>query len=157
METVPSFNLRVLLGRMPWSHNSRVSMILQGATVAHNGMSVPVLRPTEQVPTYRPGPYVDCALRRRDSQLLRDQINRSRAISEIKFFRSSSRTAVNFSPIPYPLACLTVASARIVPSCTRKCRFVLAPIFLGCSVSMKTPPTLRSRTRATSSRPSHRQ
>jgi hypothetical protein len=54
-------------------------------------------------------------------------------------------------------ACLTVASARICPSCTRKCRFAITPASLGFRVSMNTPPTLKSCTRATSSRPSHRQ
>jgi hypothetical protein len=83
---------------------------------------------------------------------------RSLDISAIKFARSSSRTAVNFNPMPRPSsACRTVASARICPSCTRKCRFVGTPISFGLGVSINTPPTLKSCTRATSSRPSQRQ
>jgi hypothetical protein len=84
--------------------------------------------------------------------------DRSLDIRAIKFDRSSSRTAVNFNPIPRPSsACRTVASARICPSGTRKCKFVITPSSLGFGVSTNTPPTLKSCTRATSSRPSQRQ
>jgi len=68
--------------------------------------------------------------------------------------RSCSLSAVNLNPNPAPdLACRTTASARICPSCTRKCSLASAPAVFGSSVSMNKPPMLMSRTCETSSRP----
>ncbi len=53
------------------------------------------------------------------------------------------------------MACLTTASARICPSCTRKCSLAWTPSAFGSGVSMNKPPMLMSRTRETSSRPRH--
>ncbi len=69
-----------------------------------------------------------------------------------------SPSAVNLRPNPtLDLECLTTASARICPSCTRKCNLAWTPSSLDSGVSMNKPPMLMSRTRETSSRPWQRQ
>src|SRR4029077_19575905 len=74
------------------------------------------------------------------------------------FGRSCSLSAVNLNPSPTPdSARFTMASARICPSCTRKCSRVKTPAARGCGVSINSPPMLMSRTRETSSCPLHSQ
>src|SRR2546425_1422489 len=69
---------------------------------------------------------------------------------------SCSVSAVNFSPRPpEDFACRTRASALIGPSGTRKSILAFSPTGFAFDVAMHKPPALRSRTRETSSRPSH--
>lgn len=98
------------------------------------------------------------SIARSASQPVPHDVDRSLLISAIKCGRSPSHTAVNFNPSPRPaLACRTTASARICPSGQRKWRLAITPTSFGLGVSINTPPTLKSRTGATSSRPSQDQ
>lgn len=68
--------------------------------------------------------------------------------------RSCSVMAVNFSPHPWSgTLCITTASARICPSCTKKSTLIEVPTARTVRVFRKNPPRLRSRTLETSSRP----
>jgi Domain of unknown function (DUF3303) len=83
-------------------------------------------------------------------------VPRSLLSKDASFGRSCSFRAINFKPSPTPdLAWRTMASARICPSCTRKCNLIRTPSALGRGDSRNNPPMLMSRTLDTSSRPWH--
>ncbi len=77
--------------------------------------------------------------------------SRKRVRSRCKWGASCEGTELIFIPSPRPaVACRTTASARICPSCTRKCRFNKSPSRLRARVSMNRPEGLKSLTRETS-------